>query len=95
MVHVRKCPCLHGRGKPSTEFYKDGKPQIYCYGWKDEMTDEPIDCCKSCKDFAMGKQVEIDFNECKREKQRDIFDKRRGRNDKTFLQTLLSKHGQN
>lgn len=37
MVHVKKCP-LGKRGRPSTEFWKDGKPQIYCRGWIDKMT---------------------------------------------------------
>lgn len=51
MVHVRKCP-LKRRGKPTTEFYKDGKPQIYCYGWIDKMTDEPLKECRECLDYA-------------------------------------------
>lgn len=38
------------RGKASLEFYKDGKPQYYCYGYKDEMTDELLDVCKNCED---------------------------------------------
>ena len=27
------------RGQPSIEWYKDGKPQYYCYGYIDKMTD--------------------------------------------------------
>lgn len=54
MVHVKKCPCKEGRGKPTTEFYKivDGKkkPQIYCYGWINPRYDEPLECCKNCLD---------------------------------------------
>lgn len=61
MVHVRKCPCEYGRGKPTTEFYHNGKPQIYCYGWEDKMTDEPLECCRNCKDFVSGEQFELDF----------------------------------
>ena len=63
MVHVKKCPIK--RGRPTTEFYKivDGqkKPQIYCYGWIDRMTDEPLDTCKSCMDWVYGSQCEYDF----------------------------------
>ena len=61
MVHVRKCP-LGDRGNPTTEFYKDGKPQIYCYGWIDSMTDEPLGECLNCKDFVYGAQIERDIN---------------------------------
>lgn len=60
MVHVRKCPCEYGRGRPTTEFYKNDKPQIYCLGWTDRMTDEPLEVCKNCKDFVHGKQIEYD-----------------------------------
>lgn len=63
MVHVRICPCVYGRGKPSIEFYKDGKPQIYCYGWghdKDDIS-TALDCCKECKDWAYGEQPTIDL----------------------------------
>lgn len=71
MVHVKKCP--HGeRGKPTTEFYKNGKPQIYCYGWKDCMTDEALDICKTCKDFVYNEQIDHDFAEMLREKANDI-----------------------
>lgn len=61
MVHVRKCPCEYGRGRSTTEFYKKGKPQIYCYGWNDARNDEPIEVCKNCKDFVYGEQLEYDF----------------------------------
>lgn len=37
------------KGKVSMEFYKEGKPQYYCYGWKDSSTDEFIETCKNCK----------------------------------------------
>lgn len=60
MVHVKKCP-LGKRGRPSTEFCKDGKPQIYCYGWVDQMTDEALDGCKRCLDWAYGDQVSRDL----------------------------------
>ena len=71
MVHVRKCPCKNGRGRPTTEFYHKGKPQIYCYGWKDMMTDEAIDVCKNCKDWVYGRQLEEDFEKHLQEEQND------------------------
>ena len=71
MVHVKKCPCEYGRGKPTTEFYKivDGKrkPQIYCYGWKDVRTDDALQCCLDCDDFVYGEQCEKDFDKYKEE----------------------------
>lgn len=63
MVHVTRCPCKDGRGRSTTEFFKDGKPQIYCYGWIDGMTDEPLEICKKCKDWVHGEQCEQDFKE--------------------------------
>lgn len=62
MVHVRKCPCKNGRGKPSTEFHIDGKPQIYCCGWIDLHIDEPLECCMNCKDWASGEQPQLDLD---------------------------------
>lgn len=64
MVHVKKCP--HGkRGRPTTEFHINGKPQIYCMGWIDLMYDEPLEVCKRCKDFVSGEQSEMDFEQAK------------------------------
>ena len=60
MVHVKKCP-LGERGRPTTEFWKDGKPQIYCYGWVDQMTDEALGECRRCLDWAYGDQVNRDL----------------------------------
>ena len=37
------------KGKPSIEFYKDGKPQYFCMGYIDAMTDEVLEVCKKCK----------------------------------------------
>lgn len=65
MVHVRKCPCQYGRGKPETDFYIDGKPQIYCMGWIDRMTDEPLEVCRDCEDYIYGEQAIIDFEKAK------------------------------
>ena len=66
MVHVKKCPNPEGRGNPTTEFYIDGKPQIYCYGWIDGMTDEPLQICKECLDWVAGEQIEIDFEKARK-----------------------------
>lgn len=67
MVHVKKCPYEAGRGKPTTEFYIDEKPQIYCLGWINYMNDEPLEICKNCKDWVYGEQCEIDFENAKKE----------------------------
>ena len=48
------------RGEPTTEFMKDGKPQVYCRGWIDSMTDEPLDECRKCLDWVNGKQCDMD-----------------------------------
>lgn len=66
MVHVKKCPCENGRGRPTTEFHINGKPQIYCYGWIDRRTDEPVEVCRNCLDYVNGEQCEIDFENYKR-----------------------------
>lgn len=60
MVHTT-CNREEGRGRPTTEFYKNGKPQIYCRGFYDLMIDEPIEVCKNCPDFVDGEQCENDF----------------------------------
>ena len=62
MVHT-KCTCEYGRGKPTLEFYKDGKPQIYCMGWgKDKwLISTALDCCKKCPDWNNGEQFYKDF----------------------------------
>lgn len=46
------------RGNKSIEFYKDGKPQYYCYGYCDAMTDEALDVCKKCADYVDGEQLQ-------------------------------------
>ena len=61
MIHVKKCPYKGGRGNPVTDFYVNEKPQIYCYGYVNAETDEPIEMCKNCADFVYGKQHEIDW----------------------------------
>ena len=53
------------RGKPTIEWYEDGKPQYYCMGYKDSSTEEPLKSCKNCQDFISGTQIEIDFEKFK------------------------------
>ena len=72
MVHVNKCPCEYGRGKPTTEFYIKGKPQTYCNGWQDGMTDEVIAVCRNCKDWVYGEQCEKDWENYRNSEQYKI-----------------------
>ena len=53
------------KGKPSIEFYKDGKPQYYCMGYEDERTDEAYPECMECPRWALGDQCATDFEEAK------------------------------
>lgn len=62
MVHT-KCP-LRDRGKPSIEFWKDGKPQIYCYGKTDARDGEFLQECQHCPDWNQGDQCILDFEGC-------------------------------
>ena len=39
---------VRNKGKSSVEFYKNGKPQRYCYGYIDKMTDELFPECEAC-----------------------------------------------
>lgn len=48
------------RGKPTIEFYKDEKPQYYCYGYIDATTDELIEDCKRCRDFVDRAQEDLE-----------------------------------
>lgn len=48
------------RGDPTIEFYKDGVPQYYCYGYVDGSTDEPLDTCRNCRDNVLYAQEDLD-----------------------------------
>lgn len=48
------------RGQPSIEWYKDGKPQYYCYGYIDKMTDELLPECKECRSHVYEAQTDLD-----------------------------------
>ena len=39
---------VRNKGKSSVEFYKNGEPQRYCYGYIDKMTDELLPECEAC-----------------------------------------------
>ena len=53
------------KGKPTIEFYKNGKPQYYCMGYINLMTDEEYPECRECKRWCCGEQSEKDFEEAK------------------------------
>ncbi len=57
---AKKQQIVPDRGKPSIEWYKDGKPQYYCYGYGDAMTDELLEICRECKDNVGKAQADLD-----------------------------------
>ena len=57
------------RGEPSIEWYKDKKPQYYCYGYIDKMTDELLSECKECRSHVYKAQGDLD--EYNRRKEND------------------------
>ena len=48
------------RGHPNIEWYKDVKPQYYCYGIIDCMTDELLEVCRNCPDHVDKAQDDYD-----------------------------------
>ena len=48
------------RGDPTIEFYKDGVPQYYCYGYVDEGTDELLETCRNCMDNVIYAQKDLE-----------------------------------
>ena len=48
------------RRSASIEWYKDGKPQYYCYGYIDKMTDELLPECKECRRHVSKAQDDLD-----------------------------------
>lgn len=57
---AKKTGQVKERGKASVEFHKDGKPQYYCYGYCDAMTDELLDVCRECRDNVIYAQDDMD-----------------------------------
>lgn len=54
-----KCP-LRERGNPSHEWHDGKKSRIYCHGWIDRRTDEPLDECKKCPDHVDKAQDDLE-----------------------------------
>lgn len=52
ICQAKKTGRVKHRGKPTIEWYKDGKPQYYCYGYRNVMTEEFLEVCKNCADFV-------------------------------------------
>ena len=52
------------KGNATLEFYKDGKPQYYCYGYINKMYNEPMKECKECKKYVG--QADKDWEEMKK-----------------------------
>lgn len=48
------------RGEPSVEWYKDGKPQYYCYGYIDARTDDILPECRECRNHVDKAQDDLD-----------------------------------
>lgn len=48
------------RGESSIEWHKEGKPQYYCYGYIDKMTDELLSECKECRSHTSKAQDDLD-----------------------------------
>ena len=46
------------RGKSFIDYYENGEPIKYCYGFTDKANDEPLECCKNCLDFYKGEYAE-------------------------------------
>lgn len=53
------------KGRPSIEFYRNGKPQYYCMGYENKMTDEPYEECMRCPRWVLSEQSEKDYEEAK------------------------------
>lgn len=59
MSELKPCP-FKKKGKPSIEWYKDGKPQYYCMGYIDKMTDDFYADCYVCKKFVGRAQEDLE-----------------------------------
>lgn len=68
-----KC-AIGKRGHPSHEWNDGDKDHIYCLGWVDRMTDDPLSECLACHDFVDKAQDDL-----------ESFYKRKEKYDKAFL----------
>lgn len=59
------------RGESSVEWYKERKPQYYCYGYIDKMTDELLLECKECKSHVSKAQDDLDEYNYQKENDRE------------------------
>ena len=48
------------RGKATNEWNDGVKGHIYCMGWVDRMTDDPLPECLSCQDHVSHAQKDLD-----------------------------------
>ena len=54
-----KCP--HGKRGSSSHEWNDGtKDRIYCLGWEEKRTDEPLEVCMSCPDHVSKAQDDLE-----------------------------------
>lgn len=69
MNYPRQFCELSNRGKTFIDYYENGNPVKYCYGYYDKKNDEPLECCKKCLDFFQGeyheKEIERRMNDSK------------------------------
>lgn len=68
-----KC-AIGKRGRTSHEWNDGEKDHIYCLGWVDRMTDDPLSECLACPDFVDRAQDDL-----------ESFYKRKEKYDKAFL----------
>ena len=59
VCEAKKSGIVKYRGKAGIEWYKDGVPQYYCYGYIDRMTDEPLEICRNCVDHTDHAQADL------------------------------------
>lgn len=61
------------RGKPSIEWHKSGKPQYYCYGYIDFVTEELLPVCFECRDNVYHAQEDLEnHNNSKRKAKLEV-----------------------
>lgn len=60
MVHTR-CKFGKDKGRTTTEFYIDGKPQTYCFGIIDGANDDYLKECVTCPEWVYGEQSDEDY----------------------------------
>jgi hypothetical protein len=47
-------------GLKSIEWYKDGIPQRYCYGYRDATNEELFEVCRDCRNNVIYAQEDLD-----------------------------------